>query len=49
MIRALDQTQISGLKTNVPTLRRALHSPEFASGRYTTNLLTSTRRFLMIR
>ena len=41
MIRALDQTQISGLKTNVPTLRAALDSPEFASGRYTTNLLTS--------
>ena len=41
MRRALDQTQISGLKTNVPTLRAALGSPEFESGRYTTNLLTS--------
>ncbi len=41
MRHALDQTQISGLKTNVPTLNKALQSPEFASGRYTTNLLTS--------
>ena len=41
MARALDESNISGLKTNVPTLRRAIESPEFASGRYTTDLLTS--------
>ena len=41
MRRALDQTRISGLKTNVPTLRRAIESAQFASGRYTTDLLAS--------
>ena len=41
MRRALDQTRISGLKTNVPTLSRAVRSAEFASGRYTTDLLAS--------
>ena len=41
MCRALDQTRISGLKTNVPTLLGAIQSAEFASGRYTTDLLTT--------
>ncbi len=41
MRRALDQTRISGLKTNVLTLSRAIRSAEFASGRYTTDLLTT--------
>ena len=41
MRQALDQTRISGLKTNVPTLRGAIQSAEFASGRYTTDLLQS--------
>ena len=41
MRRALEQTRISGLKTNVPTLRRAIQSAEFASGRYTTDLLAT--------
>ncbi|MCY4653322.1 MAG: ATP-grasp domain-containing protein [Dehalococcoidia bacterium] len=41
MARALDDARISGLKTNVPTLRKAIASPEFASGRYTTDLLAS--------
>ena len=41
MARTLDDARISGVKTNVPTLRRAIASPEFASGRYTTDLLES--------
>ena len=41
MAMALDDARISGVKTNVPTLRRAIESPEFRSGRYTTDLLTS--------
>ena len=41
MARVLDETRISGLKTNVPTLLRAVQSTEFASGRYTTDLLQS--------
>ena len=41
MSDALDQTRISGLKTNVPTLRRTIQSAEFVSGRYTTDLLTT--------
>ena len=41
MRRALAETQISGLKTNVPTLSKAIESQEFTSGRYTTDLLAS--------
>ena len=41
MANALDATKISGVKTNIPTLRRALESVEFARGRYTTDLLAS--------
>ena len=41
MARALDESNISGVKTNVPTLSRAIQSAEFASGRYTTDLLTT--------
>ena len=41
MRRALAETRISGLKTNVPTLSNAIQSPQFASGRYTTDLLAS--------
>ena len=41
MRRALAETQISGLKTNVPTLSKAIESQEFTSGKYTTDLLAS--------
>ncbi len=41
MRHALDETRISGVKTNVPTLRKAIESPEFTRGRYTTKLLES--------
>ena len=41
MTRALDATKISGPKTNVPTLRKAIESPEFLRGSYTTDLLNS--------
>ena len=41
MTRALDATKISGPKTNVSTLRKAIESPEFVRGRYTTDLLNS--------
>ena len=41
MRHALDATRISGVKTNVPTLRKAIESPEFTRGRYTTKLLES--------
>ena len=35
MCEALAKTRISGIKTNVPTLLRALEQPEFVRGRYT--------------
>lgn len=41
MSKALEESAISGVKTNIPTLRRAIESPEFKSGRYNTDLLTS--------
>ena len=41
MADALDDVKISGVKTNVPTLRKATESPEFVCGRYTTDLLQS--------
>ena len=39
MCEALAETRISGIKTNVPTLLRALEQPDFVRGRYTTDLL----------
>ncbi len=39
MREALEATRISGVKTNVPTLLKAIESEEFALGRYTTDLL----------
>lgn len=36
---ALASTQITGVKTNMPTLSAALAHPDFAAGRYTTALL----------
>ena len=41
METALSQTRVEGLKTNIPTLQRALQSPNFQQGHYTTDLLTS--------
>ena len=39
MCEALAETRIAGIKTNVPTLLRALEQPDFVRGRYTTDLL----------
>ena len=39
MRRALTKTRIAGIKTNVPTLLRAMEQPDFVRGRYTTDLL----------
>ena len=39
MREALAETRIAGIKTNVPTLLRALEQPDFVRGRYTTDLL----------
>ena len=39
MREALTETRIAGIKTNVPTLLRALDQPDFVRGRYTTGLL----------
>ena len=36
---ALDACDISGVATNIPTLRAALEHPDFDAGRYTTNLI----------
>ena len=44
METALSQTQITGLKTNIPTLQRALQHPDFRRGHYTTDLLSSLPR-----
>ena len=38
MIQALDQCEIRGVTSNVPFLIRALESPQFVSGRYSTSL-----------
>jgi acetyl/propionyl-CoA carboxylase alpha subunit len=35
---ALQQTRVEGVKTNIPFLLRALASPQFTEGRYTTSL-----------
>lgn len=45
MASALDATNISGVKTNIPTLRKAIESAEFARGRYTTSLLDTLAPF----
>ena len=39
MCEALAETRIAGIKTNVPTLLRAMEQPDFVRGRYTTDLL----------
>jgi len=39
MSGALDTCDISGVATNIPTLRSALEHPDFDAGRYTTNLI----------
>ena len=39
MSEALNETKITGIKTNVPTLLRAMEQPDFVRGRYTTDLL----------
>ena len=39
MRQALTETRIVGIKTNVPTLMRAMEQPDFVRGRYTTDLL----------
>ena len=39
MREALAETRIAGIKTNVPTLLKALRQPDFVRGRYTTDLL----------
>ena len=41
MSEALNETKITGIKTNVPTLLRAMEQPDFIGGRYTTDLLTT--------
>ena len=41
MDSALDACDISGVDTNVPTLRAALGHPDFGAGRYTTSLIES--------
>ena len=39
MREALSETKITGIKSNVPTLLRAMEQPDFVRGRYTTDLL----------
>ncbi len=39
MAEALDMTRVSGVETNISTLRAALGHPAFAAGRYTTELI----------
>ncbi len=39
MSDALAETRVSGVETNIPTLRLALRHPDFVRGRYTTDLL----------
>lgn len=41
MRQALERARVSGVKTNIPTLLKAIDSDEFARGRYTTDLLAS--------
>ena len=41
MKSALGACDISGVNTNIPTLRVALKHPDFAAGRYTTSLIES--------
>ena len=36
MREALDATEVSGVKTNIPVLRTALRHPDFVGGLYTT-------------
>ena len=39
MDSALDACDISGVDTNIPTLTAVMEHPDFAAGRYTTNLI----------
>ena len=41
MEKALSATEVSGVTTNIPTLRAALHHADFAAGRYSTGLIES--------
>ena len=43
MKSALDACDISGVNTNIPTLRAVLKHPAFAAGRYTTGLIENLR------
>jgi acetyl-CoA carboxylase biotin carboxylase subunit len=38
---ALQRTRVEGVRTNIPFLLKALASPEFRDGRYTTSLAES--------
>ncbi len=40
MEQALAQTQVAGVKCNIPALERALKHPDFRRGRYSTGLLS---------
>ena len=44
MLKALEATEIAGVKTNISKLRAALCHPDFTVGRYTTGLVESLRR-----
>lgn len=39
MTSALEATEVSGLKTNIPTLKKALRNPDFVGGHYSTGFL----------
>ena len=41
MEKALSATEVSGVSTNISTLRAALHHADFAAGRYSTGLIES--------
>ncbi len=41
MASALDATEVSGVATNIPTLRAALRHSDFIAGRYSTDLIES--------
>lgn len=43
MQEALAAAEISGVETNIPTLRAALEHPDFDAGRYTTGLIESLK------
>ena len=41
MEKALAQTRVEGVKSNVPALQKALSHPDFRRGRYSTGLMES--------